>query len=84
MSVGSCSDARKVQTMPHFHRRARRSRRKPGGGVTGAMKGVKRAAGISEAARPIRAPRNGKRRTLQWAGRYRGLMQLFRLLARLR
>jgi hypothetical protein len=84
MSVGSCPDAREGQSMPHFHRRDRRTLRKTAGGVTRAMKGVKRAAGISEAARPIRAPRNGKRHALHWAGRYRGLMQLFRLLARLR
>jgi hypothetical protein len=70
--------------MPRFHRRHRRHSRKTAMGVTWAMKGVKRAAGITADARPIRAPRNARRRAVRRAGQYRGLMQLLRLLARLR
>jgi hypothetical protein len=70
--------------MSRFHKRHRRSIRKSAVGVTKVMKGVKRAAGITEGARPIRAPANARRRALQRAGQYRALMQLLRLLARLR
>jgi hypothetical protein len=70
--------------MPRFHKRHRRPSRRRAAGVTRAMKGVKRAAGITEDARPIRAPAHTKRRAVQRAGRYRALMQVLRLLARLR
>lgn len=70
--------------MPRFHRHARRPHRNTAREVTRAMKGIKRAAGITEAARPIRAPAHAKGRSVQWTGRYRGLMQVLRLLARLR
>jgi hypothetical protein len=70
--------------MPRFHRRHRRPTRKAGVSVTRAVKGVKRAAGISEDARPIRAPAHAKRRAVRPAGSYRVLMQVLRLLARLR
>lgn len=70
--------------MRGFRLRSRRHSRKTALGVTKAKKGVKRAAGITEAARPIRAPRKAQRHAVRQAGQYRALMQFFRLLARLR
>lgn len=75
---------REASGMRGFRLRSRRPSRKTALSVTKAKKGVKRAAGITEAARPIRAPRKVKRHAVRRAGRYRGLMQFFRLLARLR
>lgn len=70
--------------MPRFHRRHHRPNRKSAVGSTRAMKGLKKAVSITEAARPSRAPRIAKRHAALWAGKYRGLMQVLRLLARLR
>ena len=70
--------------MRSFRGRYRRRSRTGTVRITKAQKGVKRAAGITESARPIRAPANAKRHAAQRAGQYRWLMQVFRLLARLR
>ena len=66
--------------MRSFRGRYRRRSRKGTVRITTAQKGVKRAAGITESARPVRTPANAKRH----AGQYRWLMQALRLLARLR
>ena len=70
--------------MRSFRGRNRRRGHKGTVRITKTPKGVKRPAGITESARPIRAPANARRRAGQRAGRYRWLMQVFRLLARLR
>ena len=68
--------------MPGFYARYRRPNLKTAGGVTKAKQGVKRAAGIPQAARP-QAPARARRHTKGHGGYYRGLMQVLRLLARL-
>jgi hypothetical protein len=70
--------------MRSYRGRYRRRSRKGTVRITKAQKGVKRAAGIAESARPFRTPAYAKGRPFQRAGQYRGLMQLFRLFARLR
>lgn len=80
--VHSC--LREVFTIPHFHRHHHRPNRKSAMKSTRTMKGVKKAAGITEAAHPSHAPRIAKRQTARWAEKYRGLMQVLRLLGRLR
>ena len=70
--------------MRSFRGRYRRRSRKGTMNITNARKGVKRPAGITESARPLRKPAHARRHAAQRAGRYRGLMQILRLLARLR
>ena len=69
--------------MPGFYARYRRPNLKTAGGVTRAKQGVKRAAGIPQAARPNHAPARARRHSKGQSGFYRGLMQVLRLLARL-
>lgn len=69
--------------MSGFYARYRRPSFKTAEGVTRAKQGIKRGAGIPQAARPIHAPARAKRHAKGHTGYYRGLMQVLRLLARL-
>ncbi len=70
--------------MRSFRGRNRRHSRKRAVRITNTKKGLKRTAGITESARPLLMPAHAKRHAVQRAGRYRGIMLLLRLLARLR
>ncbi len=51
-------------------------------GVTKAKRRLRKATGLTAAARPFRAPGNFKRRALRRAGYYSGPMKFLRLLFR--